>query len=492
VGGWNARDALGAMKPLDAVYLKNWFPSTSDISLRLGYTNHATGMTGQVETIMAYSGGATEKMFAGVGTKIYDVTSAGAVGAAAVSSMTNGRWQYTNVATSGGNYLLAVNGADKMRYFDGSTWGADGGAFSVTGLDTATAIGITLFKHRIWLVETGTLKAWYLGTDAIQGAATSFPLQNVAKLGGYIMAIGTWTIDGGQGVDDMLVFVTSKGEVIVYQGTDPASASTFALLGVWQLGSPIGRRCLQKFGGDLLLVCQDGLLPLSKGLQSARLNLTAALSDKIQHAVSDAVANYGSTFGWQVLPFPKQNMLFLNVPVAVGTQEQYVMNTITKSWCNFTGWPANCWELFQDNPYFGGNGVVCRAWNGYADGTSNIAADGKQAFNYFGTPGQLKQWTMMRPIIATNGSPAIGSGINIDFDDTGVISTLSYAPSTSGVWDTSIWDAAMWSGGNTIQKQWQGIAGVGYCAAPRLQVASQGIDVHWIATDLVMRQGSIL
>ena len=38
LGGWNARDALGAMDPLDAVTLQNWWPGTSSVILRFGQT----------------------------------------------------------------------------------------------------------------------------------------------------------------------------------------------------------------------------------------------------------------------------------------------------------------------------------------------------------------------------------------------------------------------------------------------------------------------
>ena len=49
VGGWNARDSLANMAPPDAVTLDNLFPGVSSVSLRGGYSKHATGMTGQVE-----------------------------------------------------------------------------------------------------------------------------------------------------------------------------------------------------------------------------------------------------------------------------------------------------------------------------------------------------------------------------------------------------------------------------------------------------------
>jgi len=494
VGGWNARDSIGEMPPTDAVYLTNWFPATSSVNLRDGYTQYATGLPTYVETLMAYAGGATDKLFAISNGNIYDVTAGGAVGAASVSGLSNSRFQYTNIATSGGNFMLAVNGSNKLQGFDGSAWWVDGdGTHDITGVDSATLIGVNLFKNRVWFVQKDTLTAWYLGTNSIAGAASQFNLQSVAKLGGYLMAMGTWTIDAGQGVDDYAVFVTSKGEIIIYQGSDPSSSTTWALKGVWLLGAPVGRRCIQKLAGDLLLICQDGLLPLSGSLQSSRVNPRVALTDKIQWAMSAAISTYGANYGWQTLYFPKENMLFLNVPIQEGgNQQQYVMNTISKSWCNFTGWNANCWELYQDNPYFGGNGFVGKAWDGTSDNDTNIVGDAKQAFNYFGSRGKLKRFTMIRPILQSNGSPSFIANINLDYDDSGITGVPNFSPVSYGTWDSATWDSSIWSGGLSVIKNWQGVNGVGYCAAMRIKLESMGIEVQWDSTDLVMEVGGIL
>ena len=173
VGGWNARDSLANMAPTDAVTLVNLFPGVSSVALRGGYTKHATGMTGQVESLLVYNAGATDKMFAAVGGDIFEVTSAGPVGAAKVTSLLNNRWEYTNITTSGGSYLYAANGVDKPLLFNGSTWTAIDGASSpaITGVTTTDLIQPTLFKNRMWFIQKNTLKAWYLPTASIGGAA---------------------------------------------------------------------------------------------------------------------------------------------------------------------------------------------------------------------------------------------------------------------------------------------------------------------------------
>ena len=492
VGGWNARDSLGQMAQTDAVILKNWFPATTECILRSGFSSYATGLPDQVETLMAYSGGATDKLYAVSNGGIYDVSAAGAVGAAAVSGMSNSRYQYVNFATAGGNFLLAVNGANKMRYFDGTTWSADGGTYTVTGVDTSQCSGIMVHKNKVWLVQDNTLKVWYLPTSSIAGAANAIDMSAVAQLGGHIVSAATWTIDAGTGVDDLFVAVTNKGEVIVYAGTDPSSASTWALKGVWRVGSPVGKRCFFKYAGDLLLISQDGILPLSAALQSSRVNPKVALTDKIQWAVSQAVTTYGSSFGWQLCYYAKANQLWLNIPVSLGGQEQFVMNTISKSWCQYTGWAANCFEIFGDEPYFGGDGVVYRAWDGHTDNGSSINAQGLQAFSPFGSPGQIKLFSMMRPVFRASGVPPVAASINVDFDITTNSTLLTYTPSQFGSWGVSTWGGATWGGNVSIYQEWQGASGYGYYGAPQVKSIANGIDVRWVSTDVVMEKGQIL
>ena len=498
VGGWNARDSIANMEPLDAVQLINFFPTVSNCVLRGGSTNWATGMTGQVQTIMVYNGGSSSKMFAAVGTpdlKFYDASTAGVATATTVTSLTNAIWEYINITTTGGTYLYAVNGADKPRLYDGTNWVAIDAASTpaITGVTTTTLSNVTLFKNRLWFIQKDTLKAWYLPTSAVGGAAQVLDLSAIAKFGGHLVDLDTWTIDAGYGVDDNLVFVTSNGEVIVYRGTDPSSDATWALTGVWKLGSPIGNRSMLKWGGDLLILTYDGLMPMAQSLQSSRLDPRVALSNKIQGAITQATTNYGGTHaavGWQVYYNARRNAVWINVPIAEGQQEQYVMNTITTSWSQFQGWPANCWETYNDNPYYGGNGVVVRAWDDtYVDNTSNIATNVFQAFNYFDSRGVKKYFTRARPSIFTNGAPAIFVGINVDFNVDDTTAPISASASAVGLWDAGTWDSALWGSGLQITNNWQGVTGLGYCGSIQLKSASSGLQIEWASTDVVYQTG---
>lgn len=494
VGGWNARDSLADMPPGDAAQMVNFFPLTTEVMLRKGYAQFATGITGQVESLLAYYAGSSSKLFAVAGGSFYDVTSGGAVGAAVVSGKSNSRWNYVNVATAGGNFLYTANGTDKPLLYDGATWTQIDGASTpaITGVTTTTLKSPIVFKNRVFFIGTNTLKTWYLPTSSVGGAANPIDVSAVAQKGGYIVAHATWTIDAGTGVDDYYVMVTSRGEVIVYQGTDPSSSTTWALKGVWDLGTPVGDRCFYKMGGDVLYISQDGLVPLAGALQSSRVNPRVALTEKIQFAISSSVSVYGGNFGWQLMYYAPENMLFLNVPVSENSgQEQYVMNTISKSWARFTGWEANCWELFNDVPYFGGNGFVGKSWNGTVDNTSNISGLCIPAFSAYGTP-QLKRWTMSRPIFRSNGTPSVLQTMNVDFNLSASTSPLTFSPTPYATWDSGVWDTSSWGADFNVIQNWQGVSGIGYYGSPQMQVASQGIDLRWVSTDVVYEIGAIL
>ena len=491
VGGWNARDSLGDMPTTDAVYLTNWFPATTELQLRSGYTKWATGLPAEVDTLMNYESGTAGKLFAISNSAVYDVTSQGAVGSALLTGLGNSRWQYCNITTAGGSFLMMANGVSTPYVYNGTTWTSITGASTpaITGVTTTTLNNPIVFKSRIFFTQTNTLKVWYLPVLSIGGAAKSLDLSSFAYKGGKIIQHATWTIDAGYGVDDYYVAYTSKGQVIVYKGSDPDT--DFALAGVWDLGTPVGTRCLYKYGGDLLVLGKDGITPLASELQSSRLDPRVAITDKIQWAVSEAITNYGDNFGWQLLFYPQENQLWLNVPNPIQIT-QFSMNSITTNWCNYTGWTAYCWELFNDQPYFGGSNYVGRAWYTNADNGSNITGTALQAFSSFDSPGQLKRFTMAKPIFRTSGNPAIYVNINVDFNLDSPTTILNYTPTAIGSWDSGIWDSALWGGGLNVLQQWQGVNGVGYYGAPVVTTASNNLDVRWVSTDIVIEKGAVL
>jgi hypothetical protein len=192
-----------------------------------------------------------------------------------------------------------------------------------------------------------------------------------------------------------------------------------------------------------------------------------------------------------MLFYPKRNAIWLNVPMGPGQQQQFVMNSITGAWCNFQNWFANCWALFNDEPYFGGDGTVYQAWDetGYSDNGSNINGNVVQAFNYFDMRGVVKYFTRARPNFLSDGQPNIKVGIAINFDVNENPTPVAYTPTALGLWDIGVWDVDLWAQSLALTANWQGIVGVGYCGGVTFQSASAGLSISWASTDIVYQAG---
>lgn len=492
--GWDASSPLEDMDPAAAIILDNWFPEPAFVRFRGGHAEHASGLgAGPVESLMAYHGpGATEKMFGARGASIFDVSGAGAVGAAVVSGLTNARWQHINFTTPGGSFLVIVNGADAPRNYDGTSWTTP----SITGITATQAVHVNAHKNRIWFVLINSTKAAYLPVSSIAGAASTFDLGPFMTRGGYLVAMGTWTMDSGWGPDDFAVFITSKGQVIVYAGNNPADANDWALKGVYNLGPPIGRRCLEKVGGDLALVTIDGVVSLSQAIaQDRSVAEKAAITARIQRAMNEAAKTAKGNFGWQFSAYAKGTAAILNVPVTENTlAHQYVMNTLTGAWCRYTGQNAACWEIFQDRLFMGGlNGQVFEADKGSRDNGSLIVGDLKTAFNHLGQRGSNKRFAMIRALMRSDGQAIPQLTLNTDYRDFAPATVASPFVSSGARWNSFNWnDGTLWGGSIFTLADWISVNDEGYCAAVRMRMAPQnenqaaaitlevnGFDLKW-------------
>lgn len=575
VGGINARDSLAAMPETDALVLDNWFCTPSYVQVRDGSALWASGLGSNVDTVMAYNGAITQKLFGVSNGSLFDITTQGAVGAAKITGLGSSRLQHQMFNSGGGPVLLWVNGSDAPRRYDGGTQGAlvslttltggaayvngtytavplTGGAgtgaqativvaggavttvtvtaagsayvvgntlsasnaslggagagFSIvvetiggwstttisgTGLNPINLITLTVHQQRVWAIEQNTMNVWYSGPQAFQGSYTKLPLGQLFKLGGSLWQMANWTIDNAAGINDYAAFITTEGEVAIYQGYDPSAIATWSLVGIFKTGRPIGRRCWTKLASDVLMITTDGLAPLSKLLLTDRTQPGAELTYKIVNAINDDITAYSANFGWQVCYYPFGNKLMLNVPeVAASAAHQWVMNGVSNAWSRFRSWNANCWELQQDALYYGGNGGnVYLADTGTSDAGIPITVDAKPAFNKFEDTVMQKNFTMARPIFqatAQVATPIIT--LNVDFEDVINPSPLLSSAGTAP-WNISLWDVTSWGGANYLSKDWEGITGLGFWAAGRVSLQTSGLSLLWFSTDYMYEMG---
>jgi hypothetical protein len=484
-GGWNGRDPWDQMKPEDAIILDNFIPTPGKLVLRNGYQPWATGLGGQVETGAEWAGSTSRKSIAAANGNLWDVT-ANAAATSLASGFISNRWQTINFK----GRLFLGNGNDAPQDFDGATMSAT----AWTGPSANSAlIQPNVYRSRIYWTESGSTKVWYGGVEAIQGALTSFDVGGVAKYGGYLFFTQTWSRDTGAGSAEYLVFFMSTGEVLVYNGAFPSDA-TWTLVARFKMGAPLSIRAAWNIGPELVVLTYDGLVQFSKVLSVGRDTPDTRVSDKLGSKVSDAVGDFGVLFGWEGLIYPNGNLIIVNVPATSGTlQYQFVMHTVSKAWCRFTGINANTFWLYNNDLYFGGtDGKVYKADTGRSDNGANILGDLQTAYNYCGNRASNKSFELVRPIIFTDGSIMPALDLETDFQSITPTSTPSFSGASGTPWDTALWDTFKWGAGLSLQSNWVGVNGLGYSASIRMQVATNSLQCTVQSFDIVFQRGDFL
>lgn len=524
--GWSSEQNLAAMEPGTAPVLRNWYPEPDGVSPRPGYVEHATGLgAGPVNTLMSYVSGAAKRLLGAAGANIYRCDIPGTVGAALWSGASTDQWQWTNFATAGGQFLVAVNGADAPIVYDGA---AISTAPAITGVTGGALSNVFAAQARLWFCQASSADVWYLGASAVGGAAVKLPLGALLTKGGAIVAGGTWSSDSGSGMNDLTVFLSTEGEVLIFAGSDPSAAASWQLKSRYQIGRPLGRRCLTRFGGDLAILTQDGLMSLGAVM---KLDRTAAqqgaLTRNIRQAYAAAVVNDADTFGWQTIGFARGQKVFVNVPnAATGVVRQFVMNALHGAWCEYQGVPASCWVEHNDKLYFGGpSGTVYEAERGSIDGTRIIECLGIGAFTALDDAGAYKTANVLRATY--RGRPDIRPYLAIAFDYDlnpvfeefelentigafGTWSVSKWGETTWGrgagiglasnalIWSQSQWNQKVWGGATGVGEFTQSVFGIGRALAPafRLNIYDGSpaltADVKLLEFALVTEGGAIL
>jgi hypothetical protein len=339
----------------------------------------------------------------------------------------------------------------------------------VSGVSPANLVFGGVFKGRVWHLEVNTGNLWYSAVGSIFGALTKFALSTRFKAGGPARCFGNWSYDGGAGLDDALVVVSDGGDVVIYQGTDPASADTFGNTGTWQLGDlPAGRELMIERGGDLWLMTRLGLVPMSK-LVSGRNVASEYPTAKISNLFNAAMLSKATTNGWAMRVHPEENALIVMVPEAEGVATtQLVLSLATNGWSRYRDLPIYSSGVFGGKLYFGTtDGRVCIN-DGYVDGRplsspttyTPVQFSGISAFQNLGSPTQ-KMVSLIRPrFLGQSTAPSFSVGARYDFDLT-ELDPVSVATGAGSVWDTAVWDTAVWGGDYSASTRVCGATGIG-------------------------------
>lgn len=512
--GINRVDGLAEMAPKDAIFLNNMVPSEYGTRVRSGYKAWATGVgTGGVRTIIPFVGATSsdDRLFACAQDGIYDITASVASPAVdfsfTTSNTTSGIGVWTNFVNDAAAYFcLYWDETNGYHVYTAATttWAKitmGGGATQISGVDPANLVFGTIFKNRVWMIEKNTGNAWYLGTGSIYGAATQFNFGNKFSHGGTLAALYSWTVDGGEGIDDHLVAISTAGDVVVYKGSDPTTATDWFEHGLWYIGPPPkGRRIAGSFSGELYLLSSYGILPMTKLLSGTLTQLQEVmLSRKISPIVNTFMATTRTDYGWEIKLIPSENLLLVSVPARTGqddTQLAYSLNT--PGWGLFKDMPYYTGDTWLGDFYFSDTAGTVYTHEGHVDNADingengvDIQWSGLSSFSGYGNDAGYKRAQFIRPIFLADSAPSYTVEARFDYDLTEVFGTPSATTITGALWDSAIWDLSTFSGEFAVVDAMRGGSGLGRVVAVGLEGRSSANTVL-IRYDLLMDSGGML
>jgi hypothetical protein len=519
-GGINASTPMAQIPPQDCIYSYNLFPSRYGMRCRPGYAKWCppVPLGNGIKTIIpcnaSLRGGSQDRLFAVTNDGVYEITTAQAAPIKRYDFTNKGvdagwcSWHnFTN--TAGAQYILIcdiLNG-----YF---TYDVTANTFAVGNVNTTPAsvtaadmAFVAIWKNRVWLIARDSTRAYYMATvGTISGAMTAFDFGAKFKYGGFLKGIYNWTSDGGAGIDDHLVAVSSQGDVVVYTGWDPTTASgegAFQLRGVWYLGNtPRGRRFVLEEGGDLLMLTAEGVLSLSQLTSGLAVEDERVFykTQKINTLLRASFRQRENEFGYELTTISRYSMVMLSTPKLVGERNiQWMYSYDTKGWFLARDLPIYTIENWGTRVFFGDTEnniwelIGTRDAVKYDVSTSGTPVEFSLLTSYQGynAPANLKRVHILRPYWIGAAIPQFGIEARFDFqiDESGT--TPPFIPDAGSLWDLSTWDSATWGGGYSVQQLPYGAVGVGRYVAVVMRGTSSG-DAAFMGVDVILDQGGML
>ena len=481
--GLNTRDQIGILRPDEARLLQNFLPDGGSCKIRPGYQEHATSAN-TLESIFTYSNASGRSVLAGGNNKIFDVSS-GSFTQISNTTITNNYWSTENF----GNRIIGVNGVDDPWYWDGSTFAA--ASFSAPGLTLSSLNTISLVQNRLWFTVNNSADVYYGDPYAVQGTLTKFYLSQIAS-GGKCVDIGSWSAvgTGGEGPSDFQVFIMDTGEIIVYSGNPQ---TTEAIVGKVQAPPPIisSFGCTGKIGGELIVLTQSGPIPMSsiaKGLAFDSTQLGPW--GKITPSWADDFAIFGNNDGWSMTYHA--GVAYFNIITGTDKTKQYVFNTRVQAWTTYVDMPVGQFASAGTSLYFSeyqGGDVFLH--QGGTDNGERIIATARQGFSYPLDPSVSKQFTMMKPVIVTDGQVDGQFQLDIDSNESAIDSPVQTVSDASGTvpWD-SPWDSE-WSSNPVVRRKWRALNAYGVSIAPVVRLYSNADHTKWDSCEILGTPGGV-
>lgn len=335
-GGINTLNASGQIAQNEATSLINWVPGPGYVTTRGPCAIYSSDdPADHVWTIAPHPNGGGLVCTQG---SVFEIDNAVAL----LSGLSGGSFLNIWHGNVFQDRTIICNGVDTPQVWDGS---------AITAL-VATGSGLTLtnlwasytFKGRVYYIERGQRFFWYPAAGAFQGAMSKYDLSTFVNSAGALVTICPMTIDGGSGPDDLIAFVFDSGEVLVYQGDDPASTNSWQQVGRYKIGKPMGRSCWALVGSATILVTQNGPVDLAQTLRIGPSDYSSAVGQGIALNEMRDVNGVPLYTNAELIEDPRQSILWLSIynesemtGAGNGIEFVYGMDITSRTWFKTQG-----------------------------------------------------------------------------------------------------------------------------------------------------------
>ncbi len=466
VGGINSVEPLMGMNPSDCLICRNIMPSEYGMRLRKGYRLWGTNPDAKpINTIIPFEGQAADasqdRLWAVNEDGIWDFTvpdTVAPVQDVVFADQNEGAGFGVSIEftrDNGDRYLYYADGKNGIHEYseDLGTWSVPSFTGGIVVDDVAFVMS---WKNRMWMVEENSGLAWYTDVNSQAGQVTKFVFGSKFEHGGEVKALYNWTVDGGDGIDDMLVVIGRGGDVLIYKGLDPdlpsSDPNTMSLVGSYFIGEvPETRRIGVEYGGELYLLSTFGITSVRDLLQGVDPSTPSGPAVKISRFVRDTIVRGKDELNWAMHIHPADGFLQIVAPYdSPSTALQLNQNLLTQAWGLWKGVPVNSAGDWNAKYYIGDK--IGNVW--LYDGTLDGAAPGVAGtpidydlLTSFQPPNgnhtDYKRVGFIRAIGIGSGEGSLNVGAIYDYAIAESVAQPPQNPATGGsIWNINLWDAA--------------------------------------------------
>ena len=479
IQGMDFHQSLGDYNnPLHSLYSYNLVPYELGLQVRQGYREWQKDVTdgsgAGVHTLIPFDsvseGNADDRLFAVNNEGIWNVTEfdtapiqmvvfADQDPAAGYGTFTH----YVNQAED--DVLFYADNVNGLYAYDAATdlWTNTG---ILTGLAEADVKFVMSYKNNVWFAKKDSTVGYYLPILSASGQVTEQFFGDKFKHGGALEGLFSWTVDGGDGVDDILVAVSHAGDVIMYTGDGP-EADNWGMKGIWYIGEiPNTPRVGSEQGGELYLLSAYGVTSMNDLLSGVDSNVFTATSETSSSSMASKISGLLrlqmkekiSLQGWSIAMIPAEGGMLISTPT-IGSDAplQFYYNVAARGWGLWRGVPMQCFSEFRDSVFFGTvesqvmrmdvtvDNILIDPVDPVLNG-EDIEFSILTSYSALDSAGVYKRVKLIRPDFLSSFPPAHSSVARFDFDLSESFDTSLRVTSNLniGQWDIGEWDAAVW------------------------------------------------